>query len=418
MAANLELDLPLRIFPGIQHYSWGKPGACSLVAKLSGGDIEDNLPYAELWYGAHHKSPSLVAVGGKQLCLNKLIRNYPVELLGERVYQDFGSNLPFLWKILSIENALSIQVHPLREQAKLLHLNYPEYFPDDNHKPEIAISLSSVELLHGFRSLDDIKRRLLEVVAFQKLVTEKVARNILELPSDNFSSERALTVVCEVLTAVLTAPEAKIRDCSLELYAELKQKGNLSPEEWKILEQEKLYPEGDAGLFCFYILDYLVLNAGEWVYTSPGIPHAYLRGDLVECMATSDNVIRAAFTNKHRDTQLFVDTVENSGNLLDAERIRGTILDSESWSFLPTFAEEFSICTLGQCNKPLGVKTSGIEILLCTSGQAVLKSKGKTFELSTGDAYLIPGGLSEYSIQENNGMLFRCQLSDCFSTVT
>lgn len=32
-------------------------------------------------------------------------------------------------------------------------------------------------------------------------------------------------------------------------------------------------------------------------------PHAYLSGEIIECMAASDNVVRAGFTSKYRDTQ-------------------------------------------------------------------------------------------------------------------
>ncbi len=36
------------------------------------------------------------------------------------------------------------------------------------------------------------------------------------------------------------------------------------------------------------------------VYLAANVPHAYVSGELVECMATSDNVIRAGLTPKLR----------------------------------------------------------------------------------------------------------------------
>ena len=32
-------------------------------------------------------------------------------------------------------------------------------------------------------------------------------------------------------------------------------------------------------------------------------PHAYIYGDLIECMANSDNVVRGGLTPKYKDTE-------------------------------------------------------------------------------------------------------------------
>lgn len=42
------------------------------------------------------------------------------------------------------------------------------------------------------------------------------------------------------------------------------------------------------------------LRSGEAIYLAANEPHAYVAGELVECMATSDNVIRAGLTPKFR----------------------------------------------------------------------------------------------------------------------
>ena len=40
------------------------------------------------------------------------------------------------------------------------------------------------------------------------------------------------------------------------------------------------------------------------IYLAANVPHAYISGELVECMATSDNVIRAGLTPKLRRGRL------------------------------------------------------------------------------------------------------------------
>ena len=60
------------------------------------------------------------------------------------------------------------------------------------------------------------------------------------------------------------------------------------------------YPN-DRGVLCPLFLNHLVLNEGEGFFMGANEPHAYIHGDCVECMALSDNVVRAGLTPKFRD---------------------------------------------------------------------------------------------------------------------
>lgn len=51
-----------------------------------------------------------------------------------------------------------------------------------------------------------------------------------------------------------------------------------------------------------FLLNVLVLRAGEWFLIPPNIPHCYIQGELVEIMINSDNVIRGGLTPKYKDT--------------------------------------------------------------------------------------------------------------------
>jgi mannose-6-phosphate isomerase len=44
----------------------------------------------------------------------------------------------------------------------------------------------------------------------------------------------------------------------------------------------------------------------QGIYLAANVPHAYVSGELVECMATSDNVIRAGLTPKLRFVRPFL----------------------------------------------------------------------------------------------------------------
>ena len=51
----------------------------------------------------------------------------------------------------------------------------------------------------------------------------------------------------------------------------------------------------------FYLFNIVHLKEGEGIFQDAGIPHAYLRGQNVELMACSDNVIRGGLTPKYVD---------------------------------------------------------------------------------------------------------------------
>jgi mannose-6-phosphate isomerase len=82
----------------------------------------------QLWMGTHPKSPSLMLASGETLT-SYLSKNQ--NLIGERVSQRFGTeqgNLPYLFKVLAIEKALSIQSHPDKATAEKLHAQQPDIY--------------------------------------------------------------------------------------------------------------------------------------------------------------------------------------------------------------------------------------------------------------------------------------------------
>jgi mannose-6-phosphate isomerase len=63
------------------------------------------------------------------------------------------------------------------------------------------------------------------------------------------------------------------------------------------------YGTKDIGLLFAFFFNLFRLKRGEAVVITPNEPHAYLSGDLVECMANSDNVVRGGLTPKLKDKE-------------------------------------------------------------------------------------------------------------------
>src|SRR5215468_841606 len=196
--------------PVVRPYAWGTRDA---IAELQGRPVPAPGPEAELWMGAHPSAPSPLtrtplapsASSVTPVTLDALIAAEPERELGAEVTERFGGRLPFLLKVLSAEKALSIQVHPSREQAEagfraetergLAPGDRTRNYIDDWPKPEILCAITPFEVLAGMRPAADAAALLgaLGVAELEPLAAELAAA----------ARPEALT---GVLTRVLTWP--------------------------------------------------------------------------------------------------------------------------------------------------------------------------------------------------------------------
>jgi mannose-6-phosphate isomerase len=88
--------------------------------------IDEAVPYAELWMGTHPNGASVLKGSGQEL--GHWIQTHPTSL-GAKVTDKFGVQLPFLFKVLSVNQALSVQAHPDKVFHQATELRQ---FPADN----------------------------------------------------------------------------------------------------------------------------------------------------------------------------------------------------------------------------------------------------------------------------------------------
>ena len=136
--------------------------------------------------------------------LHKIVDDDKEGLLGKNVTGKFGGVLPFLPKILSIDKALELQIHPDKDLAARLHAKNPDQFTDDNHKPEIAIALGKFEVFAGWKAMPDIQ------VLFDVL---QPIQKFLPNGQTHFNDE-TLKRVCY---NILTASDESIKNCQEQL---------------------------------------------------------------------------------------------------------------------------------------------------------------------------------------------------------
>merc|ERR1719313_2764390 len=288
-----------RLRCAVQQYAWGQVGSASAVARLSGEGIDETKPYAELWMGTHPSGPSLVVDDSKSL--EEHLKEHP-EWMGNVASYPGGGGLPFLFKVLSVAKALSIQAHPDKALAEKLHGERPSVYKDDNHKPELAIAITPFQGLCGFRSPDSIVQNLDKYPEFNTIVGEEAALALREVSDD----ESARSALRAMLYAVLTCPAERASQALDDLRTRLSTTPNPDALEECILTVSDDFP-GDVGAVAPFFLNHVQLNPGEAFFMAANEPHAYLKGDILECMACSDNVVRAGLTPKLVDTPVLVD---------------------------------------------------------------------------------------------------------------
>ncbi len=283
-----------------QNYAWG--GKC-FIADLLGIANHANIPFAELWLGAHYKASAIVKENAQRL--NELISVAPKQLLGISVATRFNRELPYLLKILDVEQMLSIQVHPTKagaisgyryENTKRIPLNAAHRnYKDKNHKPELMVALSDFWLLHGFVSPD-------------KLAGECERREELSFMVNFLQQKKNYELLYKYLMNLPQKTTDKILMPLLSRIVPLYKKGKLArsnPDFWAAraaLTLSSTTGKCDKGIFSIYLFNLLKLKKGQGVFQAPMVPHAYLEGVSIELMANSDNVLRGGLTPKHIDT--------------------------------------------------------------------------------------------------------------------
>lgn len=299
------------ILPEVKNYPWGSPARTSAVAALYarslGASLDASLPYAELWVGTHASTPCAVLVpDASAATLRTFIQDQVIMVDADKVahYSSLhASGLPFLLKVLSVAAPLSIQAHPDRALAKTLHARDPDAYADANHKPELAVALGPFRALVGFRPQADIVADIARVPEFAEACSRTVADAFVTAVKTG-----ARGALKDVFGSLMGAPDAHVAAILTRLVKRLGDLGerDVSARDHLLLELHAHYP-GDVGCFAAYLLNEVRLTTGQSVFIDANEPHAYLSGDCVEIMATSDNVVRAGLTGKAKDVETLVE---------------------------------------------------------------------------------------------------------------
>ncbi len=374
----------------VQPYAWGSTTA---IPRLLGVGNPDGTPQAELWMGAHPSGPSGLRRGGAATTLDAVVAADPVGELGAATAERFGGRLPFLFKVLAAQKALSIQLHPDRAQAEagfaaeeargVPRGARERVYVDDWPKPEILCALTPFEVLAGLRPAAEA------ALVIDRLGVEALGGLVKELRA---APEPAS--VARALAALLAWPQDE-REALVDEVVFAAERSAGEPEAFQgayaaIGHMAQDHP-GDIGLVCSLLMNHAILRPGQALFMGAGGLHAYIRGTGVELMANSDNVIRAGLTPKHIDIPELVRVLhpEVEVPILAARQVAAGVQEFDVP--VPEFRLRRLTVRNGTDRRDLRVPGDGLpRILLCVEGAATAECGEQTLELARGRSCFLP----------------------------
>lgn len=339
-----------------RNYAWGSR---TLIADYFGPDLASaspNQPDAEIWFGTHPGSPSVLAEE-KSTTLTAHLG---------------GHQLSFLLKILAADQPLSIQAHPTRAQAQIgfdqenaqgialgaANRNYK----DNQPKPEIIVALSDFEALCGFKPVAEIDQ-LLEDMQNHTGVSEGfrvMSAAWLKLLHEPDGLQKVFTDIShrrgnlDGFTAELTTM------ADFEARFAVAERLNL------------LYP-GDPGVVLSLLMNHVFLEPGQALFLPAGNIHAYLHGLGIEVMAASDNVLRGGLTPKHVDVDELERVVDFTAGRMPLVEPREV---SQGLVQYPCNTDDFLLYKAEPSGERLmaDLQLAGEAVVLCTAGEVAISN--------------------------------------------
>lgn len=254
-------------------------------------------------------------------------------LMSQEITRRYGGKLPFLFKVLSIRKALSIQAHPNKKLAEQLHAKDPKNYPgisfivimsfssnnsmniDDNHKPEMTIAVTPFDGFCGFRPLVEIVHFLSHVPSLRRLVGDSVAKEFEQAVHGHETSDSSEDVVKNkkalqaAFSALMNAEKPTITTEAKELIASAKADGdgfagsggpsNGGQELADLVVRLNSQFEGDIGLFVLFFLNYVKLEIGEAMFLKADDIHAYLSGGSLPTPPLSHHSANSLLPTRH-----------------------------------------------------------------------------------------------------------------------
>lgn len=320
-------------------------------------------------------------------------------------------------QILSIAKALPLQIHPDKELSKRLHERDPKKFTDSNHKPEIAIALGPFEVFAGWKHQNDIQALFSTLPPLGKFLPEE---------RTHFNNETLKQICYRILKASdkeIATTQEELAKIPREKYGKQVYILDLLPRLQEQYSKEDpgslvtlLYDSPSASQFVSRCslscrtMNFLSLSAGDAIYVPADAPHAYLSGDIVECMARSNNVLNTGFCPRAgRDSiELFTAALTFSPHNTEQVKLGRSRTDKgkngKTSEYAPPMSEFNMLKTILEEGEKETIRAiAGPSVLFATSGFGKLTADGQTHDINEGYIFFVGQG-TEVTYEASSGL--------------
>lgn len=175
----------------------------------------------------------------------------------------------------------------------------------------------------------------------------------------------------------------------------------------------KQYGDFDNGnLVAAVLMNYMTLGPGESVFVPADSIHAYLNGDIVECMARSDNVLNTGFcpVPERDNIDLFTRAItfqpHKATDALLPRTKSDKGLNGKTDQYAPPFSEfKVLVSWLSSGEKETHKAILGPSIMIVVKGNGKMKTPGdKRIELKEGYVFFVGQGTA-VDLESDMGMV-------------
>lgn len=269
----------------------------------------------------------------------------------------------------------------------------------------MAIALTPFQALCGFRSPGDILDHFDKYPELVAIITDSASKDFQTTISAREASEGSQRQAYKNLFFNFMSQSDEVANTQVEvLISRLKSTLTRSSLDNVILQLNTDYPN-DRGIFCPLILNYLELKPGDSFFMGPNEPHAYLSGDCIECMALSDNVVRAGLTPKFKDVDTLCKMLHYRNG--SPARLEPSIIDAATRVYRPpsSLCAEFEVEEIIiEADALSSIRTLPCaSILLVVEGSDLVKLRSieGSLEASPGSVIFLAAGL-EASVESTS----------------
>ena len=298
--------------------------------------------------------------------------------------------LPYLLKLLSAVEPLSLQAHPDAEQARAgfaeeeaagtAYAAANRTYKDANAKPEMH------RRAHAVRRAVRVPRSRRRAAPRGRAELSGARRR----SSRRWTSPNPTAALTRAFTAEMTGWRVRPGEQRLAPVAGAAASRAADPATdpddsvaYGWLARLRGHASGDAGALAPLLLNRGAPRARHGVFLPAGNLHAYLAGAGVEIMGNSDNVVRGGLTPKHVDVPRLLDIVEFTPQPVPVVRPR-RVTDGLDRYDVPV--EQFSLHRVSLRGEPVTVPVDGPRVVLCTAGVVEVWVAGGSVPVSPGRA--------------------------------